>query len=154
PVRIEKPLPLDSITGMSRVGKESTFAPGDGQYDAGRIIDKVLSPRLPNDAAAYLGITMVDLYAEDMNFVFGLGSLERRTGVYSLCRYYPEFMGHTSGPGDKEKILRRSCGVLSHETGHMFGFSHCVLYLCNMNGCNSLEEGDSTPMEFCPVCHK
>lgn len=154
PVRIEKPLPLESIAAWSRPGHESTFTPGEGQYNAGEIIDKLLAPRLPGDAAAYLGITMVDLWADDMNFVFGLGSFERRTGVYSLCRYYPEFGGRQSGAGDSEKILRRSCTVLSHETGHMFGLYHCVLYKCCMNGCNSLPEGDSTPAEFCPVCHR
>ena len=39
-------------------------------------------------------------------------------------------------------ILYRSCKVLSHEVGHLFGIEHCIYYECLMCGCNHLEEFD------------
>jgi bacterioferritin len=41
---------------------------------------------------------------------------------------------------DLPDSLRRSCKVLAHEIGHMFGLSHCVFFHCLMNGSNSLAE--------------
>ena len=34
----------------------------------------------------------------------------------------------------------------------MFGISHCVHFHCRMNGSDSLEESDRSPMHLCPVC--
>ncbi|GMV80856.1 MAG: hypothetical protein AMXMBFR7_20400 [Planctomycetota bacterium] len=126
----------------------------DKQYDGERILTEVLKPRLPADAAVCLGITMEDLWADDLTYVFGLGSFKHRVGVYSLARYYPEFWGRRPLPGDDVKGLLRSCKVLNHETGHMFGLTHCVFYRCSMNGSNSLPETDAAPIHFCPVCHR
>ena len=100
-------------------------------------------------------MTMTDLWADNLSYVFGLASVERRVGVYSLCRYYPEFWGgQQSRPQDKVQTLRRTCLVLNHEAGHMFGIWHCVLYKCSMNGSNSLADADNTPLDYCPVCHR
>ena len=124
------------------------------QYNADKILDHILFKKLPEDAVAYLGITLADLWSGDLNYVFGLGSMDRRVGVYSLCRYFPEFWGKPRQPGDEELALRRACKVLNHETGHIFGLGHCVFYHCSMNGSNSLAETDSAPIHFCPVCHR
>ena len=145
PVRVEAPLGLQSLK-QERNER--------GQLDAGKIIDDILAPRLPADAAAYLGVTMTDLTAGDMNYVFGVGSFERRTGIYSLCRYFPEFWGRKSTGDDEVRALRRACQVLAHESGHVFGLQHCVLYKCAMNGSNSLGDADGAPLDFCPVCHR
>jgi archaemetzincin len=156
PVRIEKPLPLSLARAWMRPkrGSHPGASAGEGQYNAGEIVDRVLAPCLPEDAAAYLGITMADLWADDLSYVFGLGSLEKRSGVYSLCRYDPRFWGHAKRPQDAKLMLRRACRVLNHEVGHIFGLQHCVLYKCSMNGGNSLADMDATPLDYCPVCHR
>ncbi len=46
----------------------------------------------------------------------------------------------------------RSCRVVAHEIGHMFGMCHCIYYNCRMNGMMTLEEGDRRPSDMCPVC--
>ena len=153
PTRIEKPLDLALAQPWAR-GAASGHGVGKRQYDAGQILDKVLAPRLPADACAYLGITMADLWAGKLNYVFGLGSGYKRVGVYSLCRYYPEFWGRKRAPGDEVRGLRRACQVLNHETGHVFTLGHCVFYHCSMNGSNSLSQSDAAPLDYCPVCHR
>jgi len=108
--------------------------------------------RLPEDAFALLGITMTDLYPEPAwNFVFGQASPTERVGVYSFARYDPRFHGEARTPESDKLMLRRSCKVLAHETGHVFGIMHCVWFRCLMNGSNHLAEADARPMHLCPV---
>jgi archaemetzincin len=126
----------------------------DRQYDGDKIMTDLLMPKIPDDAAIYLGITMEDLFSGNTNYVFGVGSLQKRVGVYSLCRYFPEFWGVTRADGDYVQGLRRSCKVLNHEAGHMFGITHCVFYRCSMNGSNTMAETDAAPIHFCPLCHR
>jgi len=114
---------------------------------------KFLQTRLPADAFCVLAITMDDLYPEpSWNFVFGQASLREGVGVYSFARYDPVFYGQQRGSDYESILLRRSCKVLVHETGHMFGVSHCVFFACVMNGSNHLGESDNRPFHLCPVC--
>jgi archaemetzincin len=109
--------------------------------------------RLPPDAYCLLAVTMEDLYPDERwNFVFGQASLNKRVGVYSFARYVPGFYGDSAGDDDASLILRRSCKVLAHETGHMFGIKHCIYFHCLMNGSNHLGESDQHPLHLCPVC--
>jgi archaemetzincin len=153
PVRLEPPFPLPETEVKTRPKGSRSYGIGDKQFNADDLIEKMLAPHLPQDAVAYLGITMADLWASDLSFVFGLGSSDRRTGVYSLTRYFPDSKG-TLTEADQKIGLRRSCQVLDHEMGHMLGLYHCVLSKCSMNGCNSLADADSSPLDYCPVCHR
>jgi len=114
---------------------------------------KFLKTRIPNDAFCMLAITMEDLYPDSLwNFVFGQASLYERVGVFSFIRYDPMFYGEKKGKDYRDKILRRSCKVLIHETAHMFSMEHCIYYRCVLNGSNHLRESDAQPLMFCPVC--
>lgn len=138
PTRLDAPIPLQNIPSRAGSGVYKT------QFDADAILAQQ-QPRLPDDAVAYLAVTNRDLWSGQLNFVFGLASYRDRVGVYSLARY------KTKGAGEPAQ-LRRACQVLAHETGHMFGISHCVFYRCAMNGSNSLADADGAPLDFCPAC--
>jgi archaemetzincin len=113
----------------------------------------ILKKNIPADAFCVLAITMEDLYPDpSWNFVFGQASLRERVGVYSFARYDPAFYGQRQGKDYEKLLLRRSCKVLAHETGHMFGLTHCVYFQCVLNGSNHLRESDARPMHLCPVC--
>ncbi len=45
---------------------------------------------------------------------------------------------------------RRSIKVLTHETGPMFGLTHCICFRCVVNGSNHLQESDRRPLHLCP----
>ena len=158
PARIERPMELDldkpNILLTRPVALGQRREGYNEQYLAEPILQYILQPNLPKDAVAYLGITMEDLTVQELNYVFGLGSFHKRVGVYSLRRYYPEFWNVPRKDGDELIALRRACKVLNHETGHMFGLSHCIFYECSMNGANSLPETDSQPLHFCPLCQR
>lgn len=147
PVLVNESIPLDDLTIQSR-----TRADGSTQILSTDVL-AWLEPRVPEDAYCLLAVTMTDLYPqESWNFVFGQASLRLRVGVYSFARYAPSFHGEKNGPDTDGLVLLRSCKVLAHETGHMFGIKHCVHYHCLMNGSNHLAETDRQPIHLCPVC--
>jgi archaemetzincin len=122
---------------------KNTYNADRKQYHAGRILD-MLRKKIPGDAVVFVGFTDEDLYVPDLNFVFGLGSLGQRVGVFSMHRYGADF----------QKKLLRSLKVMNHEIGHIFSMCHCIYYHCTMNGSNSLTESDSREPHLCPVCLK
>ena len=127
---------------------------GNRQILTADVLD-FLKARVPTDAFCLLAITMEDLYPEaSWNFVFGQASLRERVGVYSFARYHPAFYGESISQERNAEmlVLRRSCKVLAHETGHMFGLAHCTFFDCLMNGSNHLAESDRRPLHLCPVC--
>jgi archaemetzincin len=105
------------------------------------------------DAYSIIAVTMEDLYPDEAwNFVYGEATLHGGAGVFSFARYDPAFYGERRNEQTSALILLRSCKVLAHETGHMFGLMHCVFFECLMNGSNHLKESDSQPIHLCPVC--
>lgn len=115
------------------------------QVRTGYIIDSILAPMLPSDAAALIAFTPEDLYPDDsMNYVFGQASLKGRVGIWSLHRLE---LG-----ADHDTILRRTLKIAAHETGHMFSMWHCTKYECVMSGTNHIAETDRRPIDACPEC--
>jgi archaemetzincin len=136
--------------GAVRITRRKNPYTGQEQLLTGDIL-RLLERSRPADAYCLLAITPSDLYPDPgWNFVFGQASLRSRVGVYSFARYAPAFSG--DAVGDPERLLlQRSCNVLAHETGHIFGVHHCVFFRCLMNGSNHLAESDARPLHFCPV---
>lgn len=148
PVNVLDPVALETEKFTSRVNSST----GKRQLLTTDLL-RFLGKRLPKDGFAILGITMEDLYPDpSWNFVFGQASIRDRTGVYSFARYDPAFYGSPREKGFERLMLERSCRVLAHETGHMFGLLHCVYFRCLMNGSNHLGEADARPLHLCPVC--
>ena len=115
------------------------------QVRSGYILDVVLRPMLPEDAAALIAFTDQDLFPDSsMNFVFGQANLKGRVGVWSLYR-----LGDNA---DFNKLLTRTIKIAAHETGHMFSMRHCTAFNCVMSGSNHLAETDSHPIDACPEC--
>lgn len=130
PARLLDPIPMF----------EETLDVDRDQYNADALLDR-LAQHVPADAVAYIAITKEDLYSGTLNYVFGLGSLAARTGVYSLRRYQHQ---------DAGLFLGRSLKLLAHEAGHIFSIEHCTAWSCLMQGANSLQEHDAHPLRLCP----
>ena len=133
--KIEEPLSLENF----RIHHEWKIK----QIRTGYILEKILMPELPEDAAAMIAFTNEDLYPDkNLNFVFGQASLENRVGVWSLYRLRDD--------ADFKTFLERTLKIAVHETGHMFSIAHCAKYECAMSGSNGLNETDKRPIDFCP----
>jgi len=116
------------------------------QYDGDRLL-RFLEPKVKPEAIALAGFLEEDIFSDDLNFVFGVATLERRAGIYSIARLSARYAGM---PADAT-LERRTLALATHEIGHIFGIEHCLHYRCVMNGSNSLSESDSQPLHLCPV---
>jgi archaemetzincin len=146
PVKIAAKLPASIVPPYAR---RSFPRDGDTQLLTGYLLDRLLKPRLPRDAVAYLALTEDDLWpGAGWNFVFGQASYSDRIGVWSIFRN-----GDPDGePAEARLCLRRTLMTATHETGHMFSIKHCTRYECNMCGSNSRTEADRRPLALCPEC--
>lgn len=146
PVEVLPDLPLTLVAAQARRRHPQW---GDPQVLTTWVLEHLLVPRLPPDAAALVGLTAVDLWpGEGWNYVFGQASLRARVGVWSIYRYGDP----AAGPRAFRLALLRSLKVASHEVGHMFSLQHCTAWECNLQGSNSLAETDAHPLALCPEC--
>ncbi len=133
--------PLNAPIASVRVNKATKVR----QIKTGYILNDVLKPAVPTDAAALIAFTTEDLYPdESLNYVFGQASLENRVGVWSLSRL--------DDNTDEMGLMRRTLKIAAHETGHMFSMRHCTKWECLMSGTNHLAETDRRPVDACPEC--
>lgn len=115
------------------------------QYKTSYILQEILVPSLPSDAAALIAFTAADLFPDEtMNFVFGQASFSQRVGVWSLYRLAERTKD--------DVFFLRTMKIAVHETGHMFSIRHCTKYECVMSGTNHLAETDRRPIDACPEC--
>ena len=151
PTRILDAVPVEKVPARQRINPGTQKR----QFLTTEILHWLPSLK-PADSYALIAVTMEDLYPDEKwNFVFGQARLMGGVGVFSFARYDPDFpllAGEIPDEKTQALILTRSCKVLSHKTGHMFGLGHCIFYECNLNGSNHLAETDSRPMHLCPVC--
>ena len=147
PVRTNKAILLTAIPDSARRGQSPD---SDGQILTTYVLEKLLKPQLPGDAAAMIAFTASDLWpGEGWSFVFGHASYRDRVGVWSMHRFGdPEH--DTEG---FDLCLRRTIKTAVHKTGHMFSILHCTAYECCMCGSNHLEEADGRPLYLCPECN-
>jgi archaemetzincin len=145
-VRLSPDLPLSLVPESARRLHPRWGVP---QILTAYVLEQLLEPRLPDDAAAYISFTASDLWPGDgWNFVFGQASLRDRVGVWSIYRYGDPAESSASFAIALERTLK----VAVHETGHMFSLRHCTAYECVMGGSNSLDESDRRPLTLCPEC--
>jgi len=146
PVKVRRDLPLSVIPRRAR-RVHPTW--GVSQVLSTYVLDELLAPALPADAAACIAFTTSDLWpGAGWNFVFGQASLRKRVGVWSIYR--------NGDPGRGKDAFRqcllRTLKTATHETGHMFSMEHCTAYECNLCGSNHREESDRRPLACCPEC--
>ncbi len=119
------------------------------QYRAEVIAQELV--RVKKSHQLVLGIANVDMYVEDLNFVFGLALPSAGVAVVATPRLYPEFYGASSDQALFEERLLKEC---VHELGHLLGLSHCPDVKCVMHFSNSLKDTDVKTPFFCKSCRE
>lgn len=127
--RIEAPVPLP----------RTAYVQPRGQYRAELLLALVSG----YDAPHGLGITHRDLFAQDLNFVFGIAS-PSGTCLVSTARLL-------TGADDslfRSRLLKEAV----HELGHTLGLGHCSDPFCVMRFSNSLADTDRKSDGYCDRC--
>ena len=96
-----------------------------------------------------LAVESVDLYAGNLNFVFGEADPGTGIAVVSTHRLRPEFYGEAPSP---ELFFSRLVKESVHESGHTFGLGHCPDPACVMHFSNSVFNTDLKGPDLCPQC--
>jgi archaemetzincin len=127
----------------------------DSAYDASR--NQYISPRLlsrlkrikrdPTDKI--LGITDVDLYSPDYDFVYGEADINSGVATLSVFR-----LSQAHNTIDIDTFEDRAVREAIHEMGHLFGLGHCRNPRCVMTTCTCVEEVDRAGSKFCITCNK
>ena len=111
-----------------------------GQYRAERLLAAVREL----DGRRVLGVTARDIYAEGLNFAFGIADSPGRAALISLFRL---------GIGADEATFRtRAVKEALHELGHTLGLPHCANPRCVMHFSNSLPDTDCKTNRLCESC--
>jgi archaemetzincin len=121
---------------------QGAFDARRGQFHADALLDLALSV----EAERALAVTDVDLYAGDLNFVFGIAQPSGDACVISLFRLYLN--------ADAQRFRSRALKEAMHELGHTFGLAHCANPRCVMWFSNTLEETDRKGAGYCPRCEE
>ena len=96
----------------------SAYVPQRRQYQAEAFLP-LLTPRRQKDGDLVLGVTGVDLFVPQLNFVFGLAEPRQHLAVISLARLDPRFYGQAANldllqvRALKEAVPLRRNGALS-----------------------------------------
>lgn len=126
-----------------------SFNPRSGQYYATRILAALEKHARDIGKDRLLGVTDLDLYVPNMNFVFGEARLPGRVAVISTHR-----LRGTTDYGDAELFPIRVVKEAVHELGHTLGLAHCKTPSCVMYFSNSLRDTDRKGEDCCENCSK
>lgn len=118
------------------------------QYDASKLID-FLHAELNCAGEKKIAICNIDLYASDLNFVFGVAQNGGGICIVSLHRLDPKLYGKG---GDYEKMCGRVVKEAVHELGHCYGLDHCRNEKCVMSFSNDVVAVDRKGKFFCENC--
>lgn len=115
------------------------------QYHSTAILRQLARAKPPH-AERLLGVTDVDLYVPELNFVFGEADPGRGVALISLARLQTGST-HERGRG---LFLKRAATEALHELGHTYRLDHCANPQCVMWFSNTLAETDRNGSAFCP----
>jgi len=139
------------VTQVEQVPVPSgSYDPRRRQYQAEAFLP-LLPPCRPGNHGLVLGVTAVDLFVPDLNFVFGLADSRQKCAIISLARLQPEFYGLPSNP---QLFQERALKEALHELGHLLDLGHCPNPACLMFFSNSLADTDRKGPGFCPACRR
>jgi len=147
---LEKVFNLEVEILPIKMNLDFAFDKERNQYLASAILERLRDFK-KDFSEKWMAICDVDLFAKNLNFVFGEADLNYGICIISLTRLKQEFYGL---PEDKNLFLERAKKEATHEIGHLFYLGHCKNPKCVMFFSNSLADTDNKEASFCKECQK
>ena len=113
------------------------------QSSAEDLLSEVCRLRAVRRSDCALGFTASDLYVPELNFVFGLASVEHGCALVATPRLRSS---------DNTVYMQRLVKESIHEVGHVLGLAHCSNEYCVMHFSNTLADTDLKDSSFCARC--
>lgn len=118
---------------------DEAYDPRARQYRAADLLGGLV----PRGEDRLLGVTAADIFAEGMDFVFGLAVVGGPTALVSIHRLLDP---------DEALVRDRLVKESVHELGHTLGLTHCSDAACVMRYSNSVPETDAKGRYLCGTC--
>ena len=121
------------------------------QWDAKDIVTRMQKSygAIPGADRGYLGVTTLDLYANESRFLFGLAG--GNCGIFSYRRYTAALLGE---PPNRARLGERAVKQALSSVGLLFGLPRCTDPTCARAYVNDLSEHDSKQVKLCSQCQK
>jgi len=120
------------------------------QYHSTHILARISESAQKAADEYVLGVTDVDLYVPNYNFVFGEAGCPGDVALISLFRLKPQFY---DAPPNVGLLQERALKEAVHEIGHALGLKHCSNPSCVMHFSLSIKDTDRKSAKFCDDCH-
>jgi archaemetzincin len=143
---IEASFGLETVAGDPLPVQDEYYYAERDQYGASSLL-RYLEANAPDDAYRAVGVTAVDIFVKNRNFLIGVARCPGRCAVVSTYR-----MG-VGGVSDERRLARLG-KLLMHETGHTYGLHHCRQPLCAMDYAESVASLDGQRFAYCERCEK
>ncbi len=128
------------VTFLPRVDPPGQALDGPrNRYLASFLLDMLRS----QDGEKVLGITDLDLYAANSEWIFGYADVRGKAAVISTCRLHS---------GDRPQFVDRVLKEAIHELGHTLGLDHCPRLECVMHFSEGLRDTDLKGLDYCSDC--
>ena len=138
--------PVTSTSNQNIINQ--AYDPKRKQYLASSLL-KAIEDSEQIQSERILIVVNVDLYAPNLNFIFGEAHVDSGMAIISLYRLRQEYYGL---PPDENLFVNRTIKEAVHELGHTFGLGHCSDLKCVMHFSNSLSDTDWKSAAFCNGC--
>jgi archaemetzincin len=142
--------PLATLMGLSVVGSKVALQRPDyafnkdrSQYHCNAIMRRLVTLMEPGHSMV-MGVTDVDLFVPDSNFVLGEADRESRSAVVSLARL--------RAGADGDQLRRRVQVEAVHQAGHLLGLSYCEDARCVMFFAQTPQDCDRKQLGLCNLC--
>jgi archaemetzincin len=145
---IEGTLPIKTTIGANLPIAPHAFSNKRQQHSTSPFL-QTLNELNQRESQIRLGITDVDLFVPDLNFVFGEADPKTHVAVFSIVRLDPRSYGELA---NSKLLVRRALTEAIHELGHILGLKHCNNDQCVMWFSNTLAESDRKGPRFCSRC--
>lgn len=136
------------ILGAKQPLPSASFNQYRNQYRASAFLEMLKKMQLNGKV---IGISNVDIYIQNFDFIFSVADPSTQVAVVSLTRLTPIYYKMYQ---DDSVYWMRVLKECIHATGRLYGLEHCYRQECVMHSSNSIMNIDIKSERLCGDCYR